>query len=1053
MVTGLLHLALRHRSYAVLATVALALLGVWAAVRLPIDAVPDITNVQVQINTAVPALAPEEIEKLVTFPIESELAGLPAMLELRSLSKFGLSQVTMTFEDGTDIYRTRQLVTERLQGVLDDLPKGVEPRLAPISTGLGEIYYYTLRYKKDAPNAPATSFERLLNLKLVQEYTVKPLLRGTRGLAEVNTSGGYEKQIVVMPDARRLTGLGMTFEELGGKLAENVENAGGGLVDIGSEQIVVRGATRVQTLDEIANLPLKFAAGVTPVLVKDVAEVGVGSSIRTGASTEDGEEALVGGAIMLMGENSRLVARAVREKLADIQGKLPEGVEIVTGYDRSDLVSATIRTVQKNLFEGAVLVVVILFAMLGNWRAAVIVALTIPLSMLFAITGMVEARISGNLMSLGAIDFGMIIDGSVVMVENILRHLAEKQHALGRRLTAEERLREVLASGREVANPMFFGVLIITIVYVPILALTGIEGKMFRPMAATVIFALVGALLVALTVMPVLCALLLGGDIRETDNAVVVWFKRAYQPILMFALRRRLIIVGTAVVVFASSLVAFSRLGAEFMPQLDEGSLLVQMIRSTSISLDASLGLQMRSEKVLLEHFPEVVHTFSKLGTAEIATDPMGPNVSDTFVLCRPEAEWRREGGRPISKEELIERMRRELTKHVPGQTYLFTQPIQMRFNEIMAGARADIAVKIYGDEFEELERLAGEVRDALRTVPGGGDVEFEAIGRTPMLEIVPDREAMRRLNVHAEDLNATIRGALGGLDVGTLVEGNRRYPVLVRLAEDRRRDLEAIKRLPVRSDEGGIVPLGVVATLQVNERVGSIAREANQRRVAILINLRGRDVEGFVTDAVAKIKEKVKFPEGYYFEFGGQFENLQEARRRLSIVVPLTLLLIFGLIFLAFDSVRQALLIFLCVPLAMTGGVLALVVRGMPFSISAAVGFIALSGIAVLNGLMLISFINQLREQGRELRQAVVEGALTRLRPKLMTAFVASLGFVPMAIATGSGAEVQRPLATVVIGGVLSSTFLTLVLLPTLYEWIERRALERQPATDCSQE
>ena len=1053
MVTGLLDFSLRHRSYVVIATVILALVGGWAALRLPIDAVPDITNVQVQINTAVSALAPEEIEKLVTFPIESEMAGLPGMIELRSLSKFGLSQVTMTFEDGTDVYRTRQLVTERLQGALDDLPTGVEPRLAPISTGLGEIYYYSLRYKKDAASAPATSFERLMNLKLVQEYTVKPLLRATKGLAEVNTSGGYEKQIVVMPDARRLTELGMTFEELGDKLSENVENAGGGLVDIGSEQIVVRGATRVQTIEEIANLPLKFAGGVVPVLVKDVAQVGIGSSFRTGASTQDGEEALVGGAIMLMGENSRLVARAVREKLADIQGKLPEGIEVVTGYDRSDLVNSTIRTVEKNLFEGAVLVVVILFAMLGNWRAAVIVALTIPLSMLFAITGMVQTRISGNLMSLGAIDFGMIIDGSVVMVENILRHLAEKQHALGRQLTAKERLQEVLASGREVANPMFFGVLIITIVYVPILALTGIEGKMFRPMAATVIFALVGALLVALTLMPVLCALFLGGEIREKDNRLVTWFKRLYQPVLILALTHKAVTVTVGVMLFLSSLAAFSRLGAEFIPQLNEGSLSIQMIRGASVSLEASLDLQKKSETVLLQKFPEFTHMFSRIGTAEIATDPMGPNVADTYVFHRPEAEWRKVGGRTITKEELIELMRRELTKHVPGQTYLFTQPIQMRFNEIMAGARADIAVKIYGDEFEELERLAGEVRDALRTVPGGGDVEFDAIGRTPMLEIVPNREAMRRLNVHAEDLNGTIRGALGGIEVGTLVEGNRRYPVLVRLTEERREDLEAIKRLPVRTDQGGIVPLGRVATLEVNDRVGSIAREASQRRVAILVNLRGRDVEGFVTEAIATIREKVKFPEGYYFEFGGQFENLQEARRRLSIVVPLTLLLILALIYFAFDSFRQAILIFLCVPLAVTGGVFALVVRGMPFSISAGVGFIALSGIAVLNGLMLISFINQLREQGRDLRQAVVEGALTRLRPKLMTAFVASLGFVPMAIATGSGAEVQRPLATVVIGGVLSSTFLTLVLLPTLYEWIEQRALRRRAATDSSQE
>ena len=1001
MIHKSIDLSLRQPKLVLLATLVLIGVGAWSALRLPIDAVPDITNPQVLLNTAVPALAPEEIEKLVTLPLESRMAGLPGMMELRSLSKFGLSQIRMTFEDGVDLYRTRQLVSERLLSAAEKLPPGLQPRLAPISTALGEIFYYSVHFVSNSPAgadvvriastnmespspftsvAAMTRAEQLMSLKQIQEYTISPLLRATPGVAEVNTSGGYEKQIVVMPDPARLASVGLTMDELARTIGENTRNVGGGLVELGGEQIVIRANSRVSTIDEIANLPLKFAGSAKALLVRDVAQVGIGSGFRTGAATVNGEEGVVGGVLMQAGGNSRIVARDVADKLAHIQEKLPPGVEARPLYNRSDLVSRTLHTVETSLFEGALLVVVVLFALLGNLRAALIVALAIPLSMLVAITGMVESRVSGNLMSLGAIDFGLIIDGAVVMVENIIRHLAHKQKELGRELSAAERLQESLHSAKEVANPMFFGVLIITVVYIPILALTGIEGKMFRPMALTVIFALAGSLVLALTLMPVLCSYFLRGKIKEDDNWLVLFFKALYTPLLAWAFRFKLVVVAAAVVLFGSALFTFTRLGAEFIPQLDEGTMLLQFIRGSSAGLGASTELQCQSEKRLLEKFPEIDRMFGLIGTAEIAVDPMGPNLCDTYVEFKPRGQWRKINGRPASKEELIELMRRELAVHVPGQTYLFTQPIQMRFNEMMAGVRADIAVKIYGDDFKELERLAKEVRDLLRKIPGGGDVEFDAFGRSPMLEIKPDRDALRRYSLQTEGLNRAIGTALAGEEVGTIIEGNRRFPIVVRLAEAARQSVVTMKRLPVRTDEGGLLTLGQVARFEMVEAVGAVTRESGQRRAAILVNLRGRDVEGFVKESLARIKAEVKFPPGYYFEFGGQFENLQRARLRLAIIVPMALVFIFILIFLSVGSFRQAALIFVCVPLAVTGGVFALWLRDMPFTISAGVGFIALSGIAVLNGIMLISFINQLRREGRSVREAVVEGTLVLL-------------------------------------------------------------------------
>lgn len=1048
MLERVVDFSLRHRGLIAWAALGLVAAGLWSATRLGVDAVPDITNPQVQINTKVAALAPEEIERLVTVPIEMEMAGLPGMIELRSLSKFGLSQVTMTFADGVDVYRLRQLVNERLALVRDRLPPHVTPTLAPVSTGLGEIVYYTLRYRPDAPAAARDATDRLRELRLIHDYTVKPLLRATAGLAEVNAIGGYEKQIVVMPDPQKLAQAGVSFADLVAVVRDSTENAGGGVLEIAGEAVAVRADTRAASIADLAALPVKFAGQSQPLSIGDLAQLAIGSAVRTGASTEDGEETVTGAAIMLAGENARHVSRAVVERLEAIQGKLPPGVEIRVVYDRSDLVAATIRTVRNNLFEGAVLVTVVLFAFLGNWRAALIVALAIPLSFLFMLTGLVEAKLTANLMSLGAIDFGLIVDGAIVMVENIQRHIAEKQRTLGRLLTASERMAEVRRSAREVARPMFFGVTVITVVYVPILALGGIEGKMFRPMAVAVMLALVGALVLALTLMPALCSWFLRGRIDEKEGGLVRATKALYTPLLAWALRARWLVVAAALALFAAAGWRFAKLGAEFVPQLDEGSLAIQMIRGNSVALGDSIALQRATEKLLLERFPEIAHLFSRIGTAEIATDPMGPNVSDTYVFFRPRREWRRVEGRRIDKAALIELIRRELVSTVPGQTYLFTQPIQMRFNEIMAGARADLSLKIFGDDFDELERLAVEARDLLRTVRGGGDVEFDALGRVPMLEITPKRDVLQRLNLRAAEINAVVAVALAGEEAGALIDGPRRNEIVVRLDESARTDLARLRQLPVIGEPSVQVPLERVAEFAVVERIGTITRENTRRRVAILINVRGRDTEGFVLEARALLRERLALPPGYHFEFGGQFENLQAARARLAIVVPTALGLIFALIYASFGNARQAALIFVCVPLAATGGIFSLWWRDMPFTISAAVGFIALSGIAVLNGIMLVSFINQLRTQGRTVREAVIEGTLTRLRPKLMTALVAALGFVPMAVSTSAGAEVQRPLATVVIGGIVTSTFLTLIVLPVLYDWMERGANTSPPAT-----
>ena len=1041
MVAALALWSIRRRGAVLTCALLLSLLGVWSASRVPIDAMPDITGPQVQINTALPALAADEAESRVTIPLESELSGLPGLVEFRSLSKIGLSQVTLIFEDGTDIFRARQLVTERIGQASGNLPPGVVPVMAPISTGLGEIVYYTLEYA-DETKAPSDEAARLRELRLMHDTRVRPALRSTAGLADVNVIGGHERQMLIEPDLAKMAKAALPMSELLQAVRKNTENAGGGVISLGGEAFTVRADTRVRTAQDIAGIPLRPAGLGPAVTVGDVAKVSVGSASRMGAATVDGREAVVGAAIMLAGENSREVSRRAVEKLRVIGDHLPEGVRIRVLYDRSDLVGATIRTVETNLFEGAAIVVVVLLLLLGHWRAALIVALAIPLSFLLLLTGMAATKASANLMSLGAIDFGLIVDGSVVMVENFLRRLDDRVRSLGRSLSEEERTHELSAAASEVAGPMFLGVAVITLVYVPIFALEGIEGKMFKPMAGAVVVALAASALVALTVMPALASFGLRSSGHGEEGGLVRRLRGVFANALAWCFAHRGVAILVTLLAALAAAVGFTRLGADFIPQLDEGSISIQFVRAASLDLRSSVELQKKSETLLRSRFPEIDHIFARIGTAEIASDPMGPNVADTYLTLKPRETWRREGGSPINKARLVELMSGVLERTVPGQTAMFSQPIQLRFNEIMAGARADLSLKIFGDQLADMESVATQAVAVLRKIPGGGDVEFEASGMLPSVDIVPRRDQLVRHNLHAEELNEVVSVALGGAKAGQIPSAGRPLDVVVRLPGAEQSSLARIGDLPVSAEDGSgtTVALSKVADVRSVERPGVITREDARRRLAILINVRGRDTEGFVREAEARLKAEIKPVGGVYWEFGGQFENLVRARERLALVVPAALGLILLLIYAGFGSFRQAALVFTCVPLAATGGVLALWLRGMPFTISAGIGFIAVSGIAVLNGIMLISFINQLRAGGTPLREAVTKGTLTRLRPKLLTALVASLGFVPMALSTGPGAEVQQPLATVVIGGIITSTALTLLLLPVLYDWLESR-------------
>jgi len=1046
MLERILHFSIRHRWLVVIATMAVAAFGLYNYTRLPIDAVPDITNVQVQINTAAPGYSPFEAEQRVTYLVETAMAGLPRLEQTRSISRYGLSQVTVIFEDDTDIYFARQLIAERIQDVKGRLPPGIEPTMGPIATGLGEIFLWTVEAEPGATTAEGLPYSGM-DLRTIQDWIVRPQLRTVRGVADVNSIGGYTKQFHVTPYPERLMAYGLSFRDILEAVARNNSNVGAGYIERSGEQYLIRSPGQVQQIEDLERVVVGTHLG-TPVYLSVVADVILGHELRTGAATEDGSEVVIGTVFMLMGENSRLVAQRVAAKMEEVNRTLPPGVVAKTVYDRTTLVDATIATVRDNLLLGALLVIMILFIFLGNIRAAVITACVIPLSMLLAITGMVERGVSGSLLSLGALDFGIIVDGAVIIVENCMRRLAERQRQLGRLLTRAERLETVLEGSKEVRRATMFGELIIMIVYLPILTLTGIEGKMFYPMAFTVLAALFGAMVLSVTFVPAAVALFVTGRLSETESPIVRWSARAYLPALTIAMRNRVATVAVAGALMVVTGAMSLRLGSEFLPSLDEGDLLVHALRIPGTSLTTAVEMQHTLERKF-KTYPEVDYVFSKIGTAEIANDPMLPSVADTYVMLKPRHEWP-EPGRP--KAEFVEQLQREL-QFVPGNNYEFTQPIQMRFNELIAGVRSDVAVKVFGDDVEVLADVGARIEAVLASVEGAGDTQVEQTTGLPMLTIHLRRPEMARLGLNVADVQDVIEVAIGGQTVGEVFEGDRRFDIVVRLPETLRTDMDQMKRIPVplpaetrpvgddaRADAvRGYVPLGSVADFEVAPGPSQVSRENGKRRVVVTANVRGRDIGSFVAEAERRIREGVAIPPGYWTAWGGQFEQLISARERLQIVVPVALLLIVGLLFTSFGHVRDALLVFTGVPLALTGGVFLLWARGIPFSISAAVGFIALSGVAVLNGLVMITSINRLRDEGQRIEDAVMRGAVARLRPVLMTAMVASLGFLPMAFATGRGAEVQRPLATVVVGGILSSTALTLLLLPVLYRLFAR--------------
>ena len=1062
MIDRLLAFSIRQRWLVVLAVLGIAALGVWNFTRLPIDAVPDITNVQVQINTMAPGYSPLEVEQRLTFPIETGMGGLPNLDYTRSLSRYGLSQVTVVFKDGTNIYFARQLVNERIQQVKDQLPAGVEVAMGPISTGLGEIFMFSVEAKAGARNAAGAEYSAM-DLKTIQDWIIKPQLRTVPGVVEVNTIGGYERQFHVLPDPARLMAYKISFRDVMTALAANNANVGAGYIERNGEQYLVRTPGQVADIRDIRDVVIGTRNGV-PVRISDVAEVKEGTELRTGAATLNGGEVVIGTAMLLIGENSRSVAQGVAARLNEIARSLPEGVVARPVYDRTALVEATIATVEKNLFEGALLVVVILFLLLGNFRAALATALVIPLSMLITVTGMMEARVSANLMSLGAIDFGIIIDGAVIIVENCLRLLAAEQHRRGRLLSQVERFETILAGAREVIRPSLFGTLIIAVVYLPVLTLTGVEGKMFAPMALTVLMALAGAAVLSMTFVPAAVAILVTGKVSEQENIFMRGARRLYVPLLKASIRNRGMVAASAGLLVVLTGVVALRMGGEFIPSLDEGDVAMHAMRIPGTSLSQAVEMQSSLEKVLKE-FPEVKEIFSKIGTAEVATDPMPPNVADTYIMLKPRSEW---PDPKRSKSDLVASIEKRV-EELPGNVYEFTQPIQMRFNELISGVRSDVGVKIFGDNLDTLLQVAGQVQAVLQAVPGAADVKTEQVSGLPVLTVKLDRPALARFGISAADVQNLVEIAVGGKNAGFVFEGDRKFDLVVRLPEQLRTDIETLRNLPIPLPETAAgaqraslgasplsqiryTPLSSVAQIEIAPGPNQISRENGKRRVVVTANVRERDLGSFVTDAQAQIAEKVKLPAGYWIGWGGQFEQLVSAARRLAIVVPIALLLIAILLFLSLGSAADAALVFSGVPLALTGGVAALLLRDIPLSISAGIGFIALSGVAVLNGLVIISFIERLRRDGMSVVEAVEQGALTRLRPVLMTALVASLGFVPMAIATGAGAEVQRPLATVVIGGIISSTILTLLVLPALYVLFRREApsihLSPEPTT-----
>jgi len=1038
MINGIIHFSVYHRGIVLALAALLVAAGIYSFQHLPIDAVPDITNNQVQVNTLVEGLSPEEIERTVTFPVEASMRGLAGVEQVRSVTRFGLSQVTVVFNDSVDIYRARQLVAERLQRVDKELPSGAESSLGPISSGLGEIYQYVLDFEK-IESDPQRRIGQLMEIKALQNWFVKPRLLTVEGVAEINTSGGFEKQYHVQPDPKKMASQRIHFAEVLEALKRVNKYVGGGYIEQTAEQFLVQGVGLLKSVEAIRDVPIKTLDNFRVVTIGDIAEVGLGRELRTGAATYNGNEVVLGTVMMLLGENSRTIATRVDEKIKEIQSVLPKGVYLKTVYNRSDLVNATLGTVEHNLLFGAGLVVVVLLFLLGNVRAALVTALTIPFALLFTFLVMKPLGLSGNLMSLGALDFGIIVDGTVIVLDNCVRAISEKTRLLGRKLTRQEIQQAIYEATVEIRLAAGFGELIIVMVFLPVFALTGIEGKMFVPMASTFAIAVMGALVLSFTAAPALASLILSGSAQDQEPKLMAWAQKLYTPFLDLALRNRKKTITAAVAAVGAGLGIFLSLGTEFLPQLSEGSFAFHMIRPVNASLSQSVEYQTKADAVLKNNFPEVESVFSRIGTSEVATDPMGVNVSDTYIILKPKDQW---GDSRIFKktyQDLVNEMVAKLEKHVPGQTYLASQPIQMRFNELLEGTRADVAVKVFGPDLEKNMDLAREIQEVVGTVEGAGDVELDLAGTSPVLRVIPKESLLKSFGANLGDVLETVSVALGGEEAGSIYEGDRKFPIVVRLNDKDRADLETVKNLPVGLAGNATTPLSSIADLSFQETYGSVNRENSSRRSAVLINLRGRDVESFVEEAQEKVAKALKLPEGYFLEWGGNFKNLNKAKARLMVLTPIAFVLVLLMIYAAFGSLAQTALVFVCVPFALVGGAVNLMVLGLPFSISAGIGFIALSGIAVLNGVVLVNYFNQLRGQGLSGVALVKKATSLRLRPVLMTALVAAFGFIPMMISTGIGSEVQRPLATVVIGGILSSTLLTLVVLPVLYLTFEK--------------
>ena len=1040
MISKLVRFSIDNRWIVILLTMLVAFAGWESFKHLPIDAVPDITNVQVQVNTQVEGRGPDEIERTVTYPLETALNGVPGVTQVRSITRYGLSQVTVVFEEGTDIYKARQLVSERLQSISGQLPSFVEPMLGPVSTGLGEIFHYIIDAEKIASGEER--LKQLTEIRAIQDWYVKPRLLTIKGVAEVNTIGGFERQYHIEPDPNLMAKYGLHFGDIERAIEKVNKNAGGGYIEQTADQFIVQASGLFESLEDIKDVPVKTLGNLRVISISDIATVGFGKELRTGAALYNGSEVVLGTVLMLLGENSREVSLRAAEQIEKIKKGLPKGYHIKTLYNRSDLVNATLGTVKHNLITGAALVIIILFLLVGNLRAALITAIVIPISLLMTFILMRKYEISGNLVSLGALDFGIIVDGAVIVLDNCVRHIQERTKGVGRKLTPSEIKNTIHEATMEIRKSAGFGELIIVVVFLPVFAFVGIEGKMFIPMAATFIFAIVSALILSFTFVPALGTLLLQGNVEDKEPFLMRWLERIYSPVLNFSLKARRLVIGIAVLAVVVGGFLFTRLGGEFLPSLNEGSIAVQMIRPVTVGINHSVALEEKSQNII-KSIPEVSHIFSRVGTAEISMDPMGPNISDSYIMLKPKSERPKVNGKFRLKEEIVSEIVQKLEATTPGQRLLVSQPIQLRFNELMEGTRSDVSLKIFGEDQNVLTEEAEKVVAVIQKIKGAGDVELEAKGKMTVLEIKPKYKTLKSLGISASEVLEAIGIAIGGDQVGIFYEGMKRFPIIVRLGSERRDNISEIKNLPVGLTGGSTIPLHEVAEIRFKDSYSSFSREETKRRIAVLINPRGRDTESFIQEAQKAVEEQVKLPAGYYMEWGGNFKNLNEAKTRLAILGPLALLFVLIMIYAAFRNIFETMLIFLCVPFALVGGVLALMIKGIPFSVSAGVGFIALSGIAVLNGVVLVNNFNNLRDKGKTGSEVIKKGALLRLRPVMMTALTDILGFLPMAIAVGLGAEVQRPLATVIIGGIISSTLLTLIVLPVTYSSLEKWILK----------